>query len=67
MIGYGIAVRDLVVRYGRRNPVTDYGENPRTVILSSHLIGEVENALSGVTILDRGTVALTDDVDAVRR
>ncbi len=47
--------------------LADYAEHPRTIILSSHLIGEVENALSSVTILEHGSALLTDDIEAVRQ
>lgn len=36
----------------------DYIEHPRTVILSSHLLGEVEEILENVLLLDQGTKRL---------
>jgi ABC-2 type transport system ATP-binding protein len=44
----------------------DYVEHPRTVVLSSHLIGEVERLLEHVVVLDRGRVLLAQDADALR-
>jgi len=44
----------------------DYAENPRTIILSSHLIDEVANLLEKVIVLDRGRVILDEDTDAIR-
>ena len=36
--------------------LADWLEHPRTIVLSSHLIGEVERLLEDVVVLDRGTV-----------
>ncbi len=43
----------------------DYVEHPRTVVLSSHLIGEVERLLEHVVVLDHGRVLLAQQVDAL--
>jgi len=44
----------------------DYAEHPRTVVLSSHLIDEVANLIERVVLLDRGSVLLDEETDAVR-
>jgi ABC-2 type transport system ATP-binding protein len=44
----------------------DYTENPRTVILSTHLIDEVSDLIEHVVLIDRGTVVLDDDTDNLR-
>ncbi|NMR20478.1 ABC transporter ATP-binding protein [Cellulomonas fimi] len=46
--------------------LADVIEHPRTVILSSHLIGEIEHLLERVVILHAGRVLLSDEVDALR-
>ena len=46
--------------------VADFAEHPRTVIISSHLIHEIESLLETVTIVHRGKVLLTDEADDVR-
>ena len=44
-----------------------YAERPRTILLSTHLIDEAAAALEQVVVLDRGRVALSGDVDELRR
>jgi len=44
-----------------------YAEHPRTFLLSTHLIDEAAGALEKVVVLDRGRVALSGDVDELRR
>ncbi|WP_152192915.1 ATP-binding cassette domain-containing protein [Georgenia satyanarayanai] len=46
--------------------IADYVEHPRTIILSSHLIGEVERLFENVVVLDAGTVLLTEEADTLR-
>lgn len=46
--------------------LADYVEHPRTIVLSSHLIDEVQRLLERVVILDRGTLLLTDDAESLR-
>ncbi|MGC5617455.1 ATP-binding cassette domain-containing protein [Georgenia sp. Z1491] len=36
--------------------VADYAEHPRTIVISSHLISEIENVLEDVVLLDVGRV-----------
>lgn len=47
--------------------IAEVAERPRTVVLSSHLIQEVEQLLETVTILHRGRVLLSDEADEVHR
>jgi ABC-2 type transport system ATP-binding protein len=46
--------------------LADWLEHPRTVVLSSHLINEVERLLEDVIVLDRGTVLVRSDADTLR-
>ncbi len=46
--------------------LADVIDHPRTVILSSHLISEVEKLFGGVVILDRGSVLLAEEADRLR-
>lgn len=44
----------------------DYVENPRTIILSTHLIDEVSTLFEKVLIIDQGNVLLMEDTDTLR-
>jgi ABC-2 type transport system ATP-binding protein len=44
----------------------DYAENPRTVILSTHLIDEVGALLEKVVLVDAGRVVLEEDAETLR-
>ena len=46
--------------------LADYAENPRTVVLSTHLVDEVADLLSNVLVLDHGRVLLDAEADALR-
>ena len=46
--------------------LADYAENPRTVVLSTHLIEEISGLLERVLLLDAGQVLLDDDADSLR-
>ncbi|MEE6287742.1 ABC transporter ATP-binding protein [Georgenia sp. MJ173] len=46
--------------------LVDYVEHPRTIILSSHLISEVEQLFERVVVLDRGRVLLAADAEDLR-
>ena len=46
--------------------LADYAEQPRTVILSTHLIEEVARLFEEVVIIDRGRLVLHEETDAVR-
>jgi ABC-2 type transport system ATP-binding protein len=47
--------------------MADYVAHPRTIILSSHLLEEVEDLMEDVVVLDRGRVAAAGDADTVRQ
>ncbi len=44
----------------------DYMAHPRTIVLSSHLIEEVERLFEQVVIIDDGRLLLQDEADALR-
>ena len=46
--------------------LADWLEHPRTIVLSSHLIGEIERLLEDVVMLDRGAVLEVSDADTLR-
>jgi ABC-2 type transport system ATP-binding protein len=46
--------------------LADYAAHPRTIVISSHLIEEVDRLFERVLILDRGRVLVDDDADALR-
>lgn len=46
--------------------LADYVEHPRTIVLSSHLIDEIQRMLERVVILDRGAMLLADDAETLR-
>lgn len=47
--------------------IEDYMENPRTIILSTHLIDEVSNLLEEVIILHKGSVKLEGNSDDIKK
>lgn len=47
--------------------MADYLEHPRTIVLSSHLLDEVEDLLEDVVVLDRGRVVAAGEADTVRQ
>ena len=58
---------DAAVRYTFYDELlADYTQHPRTVILSSHLIGEVENLFEHVLMLHHGKLLLADAAEALR-
>jgi len=46
--------------------LADYVDHPRTIILSSHLIDEIERLFEGVLVLHEGRVLVDDDADSIR-
>ncbi|MFD2793680.1 ATP-binding cassette domain-containing protein [Promicromonospora vindobonensis] len=46
--------------------LADYAEHPRTVLLSSHLVEEVERLFEDVIVIDRGRVLLAEPADEMR-
>ncbi|MGB5936837.1 MAG: ABC transporter ATP-binding protein [Ornithinimicrobium sp.] len=47
--------------------MADYIAHPRTIVLSSHLLDEVEDLMEDVIVLDRGRVMAAGETDAVRQ
>ncbi|MCU1446049.1 ABC transporter ATP-binding protein [Cryobacterium sp.] len=46
--------------------LADYAEQPRTILLSTHLIDEVSNLLEHVLVLDEGRLLLDQSADSLR-
>lgn len=46
-----------------REVLSDFAEHPRTIVLSSHLINEIEHMLETVTILHEGHLLLSAEAD----
>lgn len=46
--------------------LTDYVEHPRTIVLSSHLIEEIERLFEHVVVIDHGTLLLAEPADELR-
>ncbi|MBF4633503.1 ABC transporter ATP-binding protein [Agreia pratensis] len=44
----------------------DFGEHPRTIILSTHLIDEVSNLLEHVLVIDEGKLLIDEDAETLR-
>lgn len=44
----------------------DYAENPRTIVLSTHLIDEVSKLLEHVLVIDQGRLILNEDAESLR-
>lgn len=61
-LGMDAAARQLF----KRELLADYLEQPRTIILSTHLIEEVADLFEEVVVIDRGRLVLHEDTDALR-
>ncbi|WP_206490441.1 ABC transporter ATP-binding protein [Rhodococcus sp. KRD162] len=46
--------------------LADYADNPRTVVLSTHLIDEVSDLIEHVILIDKGKIVLDEDSDSLR-
>lgn len=46
--------------------LADYVAHPRTIIISSHLVNEIEDIIENVVILDAGHVAASGTADELR-
>ena len=46
--------------------LADYGEHPRTILVSTHLIDEVSRLLEHVLVLDRGRLIIDEEAEALR-
>lgn len=60
--GVDPAARDYILN----TIITNYNENA-SIVISTHLIADIENVLDDVIFLSRGTVALTAAVDEIRQ
>ena len=45
----------------------DFTEHPRTIIISSHLLSEIESILSDILLIEEGRVALNNSIDDIRQ
>lgn len=45
----------------------EYAENPRTIIISSHLLSEIEGVLSDIILIDAGKLILHKSIDELRQ
>ena len=61
-LGMDAVARELFYR----TLLADYAQNPRTIIMSSHLIEEVEDLLDNVVFIDQGSIIEHGDIDEVR-
>ncbi|GAA3592880.1 ABC transporter ATP-binding protein [Kineosporia mesophila] len=61
-LGLDATARQLF--YGRL--IADYAENPRTILLSTHLIDEVSGLLEHVLVIDRGRLVIDEEAEALR-
>lgn len=50
-----------------RDLLTNYGENPRTIVVSTHLIEEVSNLIEQVLMIKDGELLLNKPADEVRK
>lgn len=46
--------------------MADYAENPRAILLSTHLIDEIAKVVERVYIIEGGSIRLQDEVDHIR-
>lgn len=46
--------------------LTDYVDHPRTIVLSSHLIDEIERLFEHVVVIDHGALLLAEPADELR-
>jgi ABC-2 type transport system ATP-binding protein len=63
VLGMDVTVRKSVYEVLLR----DYTENPRTIIVSSHLLSELEGVLSDIILIDKGKLILFDNIDNLRQ
>lgn len=46
--------------------VDDYEKNPKTMVISSHLINELENLFERVLIIEQGKILLNEDLETIK-
>ncbi len=61
VLGMDVTVRKKVYEILLR----DYMEYPRTIIVSSHILSELENTLSEILLVDNGTIVFYKDMEEV--
>jgi ABC-2 type transport system ATP-binding protein len=61
ILGMDVTVRKKVYEILLR----DYMEYPRTIIVSSHILSELEDILSEILLLDHGTIMFYKDMEEV--
>lgn len=44
----------------------NYIKNPRTIIISTHLIDEIDNVLENVILLDKGKIVINDNIENIK-
>lgn len=62
ILGMDVSVRKAVYEILLR----DYTEHPRTIIISSHLISEIEGIISDIIFLDNGKLVIQDSIENIR-
>lgn len=62
VLGMDVSIRKSVYEVLLR----DYTEFPRTFIISSHLISEIEGILSDIILIDQGKLILQDNIENTR-
>ena len=45
----------------------DYSEYPRTIVISSHLLSEIEGVLTDILLIDEGRLVLHENIDDLRQ
>ncbi|WP_248929531.1 ABC transporter ATP-binding protein [Paenibacillus hamazuiensis] len=62
VVGLDVLMREKFYRL----LMEDYAENPRTILLSTHLIDEIAKVVERIYIIEKGSILLHDDVDNIR-
>jgi len=62
VLGMDVTVRRAVYEILLR----EFSENPRTFIVSSHLLSEIEGILSDIILIDEGKLVLYENIDDLR-
>ena len=63
LLGMDITVRKTAYEVLLR----DFTEHPRTIIVSSHMLAELEAVLSDILLIDEGRLVLFDNIDNLRQ
>ncbi len=62
VLGMDVSIRKSIYEVLLR----DYAEHPRSIIISSHLISELEGVLGDIILIDDGKLLLHDAIDAIQ-